>query len=126
MEAPMTEAPREWPWDRPPKEETVGHLLHWIMDTQKAQGHLLTEILDGQEKIVADITALQAAVAQFSADVTTALADVQADLATLQAQIAALVAGQVTQDQIDTLTATAQSADGNVQEIIAAVTPPAQ
>ena len=50
---------------------------------------------------MASLDNLTAAIAELNADVTKVAADVIAALAALQAQIDALVAGQVTQEQIE-------------------------
>jgi hypothetical protein len=90
----------------------------------------LREVLEGQVQIMADITGLQAYLVQLGTDVTTADAAVVAALtantaavAALQAQIASLVAGEVTQDQIDGMSATVSTIDLAVQAITAAATP---
>ena len=79
---------------------------------------------------MADLTALTAALEEVKASAETASAAVLAaleatsvQLADLKAQIDALVAAQVTQEQIDALAATAADADAIVDSITAAVTP---
>lgn len=69
---------------------------------------------------MADLTNLQAALAQLGSNEQAAFADVNTGIASLQAQIAALSAGSITQDQIDALTATAQGIDAGIQQIDAA------
>ena len=126
---------RNWPWERPTDNlEAMEHaelrMLRWIIDVQVAQGRLLVDIIEGQEQIMADLTALTAELAEVKASaevassaVLAALAAASAQLADLKAQIDALTAGAVTQDQIDALTATAADADAIVDSITAAVTP---
>ena len=91
---------------------------------------LLIHIVQVQETIMADLTALTAALEEVkasaevaSAAVLAALAATSVQLADLKAQIEALVAAQVTQEQIDALAATAADADAIVDSITAAVTP---
>jgi hypothetical protein len=129
---------REWPWQKPHAhlEEIVRaehHMLNWVIRAQVAQGKLLVKILDNQEKIMADLSALEAELAEVKTSADAALAAVEAVLvvtgelkvqnADLKAQIDALVAGQVTQDQIDALTATAAGIDTTVDTITTAATP---
>jgi hypothetical protein len=87
-------------------------------------------IIEGQEKIMADLAALTAQLEEVKASAEVASAAVLAaldatsvQLADLKAQIDALVAGAVSQEQIDALTATAADADAIVDSITAAVTP---
>lgn len=79
---------------------------------------------------MADLTALQAELEEVKASAETASAAVlsalqaaSAQIADLKSQIDVLVAGQVTQEQIDALTQTAADADAIVDSITAAVTP---
>ena len=133
---------RDWPWDHSTEhleamEHAELHMLRWIIDAQVTIGGLLVDIVAGQafakrrmENIVADLTALTAALEEVkasaetaSAAVLAALAATSAQLADLKAQIDALTVGAVTQEQIDALTATATAADTIVDSITAAVTP---
>lgn len=91
---------------------------------------MLDLIATQQEKIMADLTALQAELEEVKASAETASAAVlsalqaaSAQIADLKSQIDVLVAGQVTQEQIDALTQTAADADAIVDSITAAVTP---
>ena len=91
---------------------------------------LLIRIAKQQETIMADLTALTAALEEVKASaevasvaVLAALEATSVQLADLKAQIDALVAAQVTQEQIDALAATAADADAIVDSITAAVTP---
>jgi hypothetical protein len=79
---------------------------------------------------MADLAALTAALLEVKASaevastaVLAALAGTSAQIADLKAQIDVLVAGQVTQEQIDALAASANEADVIVDSITAAVTP---
>jgi len=105
-------------------------MLRWLIKVQVAQGDLLVEILEAQEEIMADLTALiaeldevKASAETASAAVLAALGTAAASIADLQTQIDALVAAQVTQAQIDALTATAADIDITVDAITAAVSP---
>lgn len=100
------------------------------MDNQRRQERLLAKILKGQERIMADLSTLTAALEEVrassevaSAAVLAALDGASAQLADLQSQIDALVADQVSQEQIDALTQTAADADAIIDSITAAVTP---
>jgi hypothetical protein len=82
---------------------------------------------------MADITALEAELADAKQSAEAAFAAVQAVLvgieelkaqnADLKAQVEALSAGQVTQEQVDALTLTASSIDDTVDSITAAAAP---
>ncbi len=105
-------------------------MLRWLIDMQVAQGRLLVNLINGQEKIVADLAVLEASLAEVKASAEVASAAVLAaldatsvQLADLVAQIEVLTAGAVTQEQIDALAATAAEADVIVDSITAAVTP---
>jgi len=124
-----------WPWEDPHEdleemEFAELRMLRWLIKVQVAQGDLLVEIIEAQEEIMADLTALIAGLDEVKASAETASAAVLAALATaaasiadLQTQIDALVAAQVTQEQIDALTATAADIDVTVDAITAAVSP---
>lgn len=83
---------------------------------------------------MADLTALQAELDDAKASADAALAAVQSVLvgveelkaqnADLKAQLDSLVAGQVTQEQIDALTMTASGIDDTVDAIVEAAVPP--
>jgi predicted nucleic acid-binding Zn-ribbon protein len=85
------------------------------------------------ERLMADIAALQAELADVKASAFAAKAAVDAVLvgvgelkvqnADLKAQLDALIAGAVTQDQIDLLTVTASEIDDTVDAITVAATP---
>ena len=105
-------------------------MLQWLIKMQVAQGQLLVELIEGQEKIMADLTTLTAALDEVkasaevaSAAVLAALAESSAQLADLRSQIDILTAGAVSQEQIDALAATAADTDAIVDSITAAVTP---
>lgn len=105
-------------------------MLRWLINAQVTIGRTLVVILDSQEKIMADLSALIAELDEVKASAETAseavlsaLEAASAQIADLKAQIDALSVGQVTQEQIDALTATAADADKIVDSITAAVTP---
>ncbi len=75
------------------------------------------------DKIMASLDNLTAAIATLDQDVTTAAADVTAAIDDLKAQIAALSEGNITQDQIDALTASVTTADDAVDALDASVKP---
>ena len=79
------------------------------------------QIIEGQEQIMATLDNLTAALADLDADVTKIAADVLAALADLRAQIDVLVAGTITQEQIDALTDSLNVVDAKVEELDAAV-----
>jgi hypothetical protein len=90
----------------------------------------IDRVLRGQERIMADISGLQAELAEVKASSEAAFAAVMSALDTLKAQnaeqkalIDTLVAGQVTQEQIDDLTTQAAAIDDTVDAITAAATP---
>lgn len=118
-----------WPWEEPhDRLEQLEHaeirMLRWIINAQVAIGRMLVEQRLGQEKIMANLENITAALADLNADVDKTATDVLAALADLRAQIDALVAGQVTQEQIDALTASIGTADAAVEALDAAVSPP--
>ena len=78
-------------------------------------------LIEGQEAIMATLDNLTAALADLDADVTKIAADVLAALADLRAQIDVLVAGTITQAQIDALTESLNVVDAKVEELDAAV-----
>jgi chromosome segregation ATPase len=91
---------------------------------------LLVHIAQGQEKIMADLSALEAELAEVKssaeaaqAAVLVALEGFKAQIADLMAQIDALGVGAVTQEQIDALTVAATEIDTTVDAITAAATP---
>jgi hypothetical protein len=104
---------------------------------ERAELHLLIElgvhsddIMEKLEEAMADITALQAAIAQLGADATTdhdailaAFTGTKAALDALNAQVATLTAGQVDQAAIDALTTAAAAADAAFNDAAAAVAP---
>ena len=147
---------RDRPWERPHSHEADLmeadlRIDRWTLDVLRAIGQAVVVIADdivtihrtvdgiqksqvilakGNRKIMADLTALTAALAEVqasaetaSAAVLAALAATSAQIADLKAQIDALTVGAVTQEQIDALTATATAADTIVDSITAAVTP---
>ena len=75
------------------------------------------------DRTMASLDALTAAVAEIGTDVAQAAADVTAAIDDLKAQIAALSEGQITQDQIDALTASVTTADSAVDALDASVKP---
>jgi hypothetical protein len=92
---------------------------------------LLLKIARGQNKIMADIAALTAALEEVKASaevaseaVLLALAAASSEIAELRAQIDALIADAVSQEAIDALAAKALEVDGIVDSITAAVQPP--
>jgi hypothetical protein len=100
------------------------HLLSRILENQQEIGELLLTVLDGQETLMADVTALQAELAdvkQSALDtrdaVLAAIEVLQGQNAALIQQIADLTAGQVTQEQIDALTAAATEADVVIDDL---------
>jgi cell division protein FtsB len=122
---------RRMPWDDPHEHlEDMEHaelrMLRWIINAQVTIGRTLIVLMEGQEKIVADLTALTAQLEEVkasaevaSAAVLAALDATSAQIADLKAQIDALTVGAVTQEQIDALA----DADAIVDSITAAVTP---
>ena len=89
-------------------------------------GGLLVAMSKGQRHIMATLDQITADLAQAQTDAAAVLAAVTplaGQIADLQAQIAALVAGEVTQDQIDALDATAKTIDATEQAALAALTP---
>ena len=117
---------RGWPWDEAHDNlEKMEHaelrMLRWLIDMQVAQGHLLVHLSREQEKQMATLDNLTAAIADIATDIDKVAADVLAALADLRAQIEALVVGQVTQEQIDSLTASVTAADAAVEALDAAV-----
>ena len=104
---------------------------------ERAELHLLIElgvhsddIMEKLEEAMADITALQAAIAQLGTDATTdhdailaAFTGTKAALDALNAQVATLTAGQVDQAAIDALTTAAAAADAAFNDAAAAVAP---
>jgi hypothetical protein len=123
-------------WDPPPHKHLEGMkqaelaMLRWLINSQVALGHLVVELVEEQKSIMADITALTAALEEVknsaevaSAAVLAALADLSSQMADLKAQIDVLTAGAVSQEAIDALTATAADADATIDLITAAVTP---
>ena len=89
-------------------------------------GGLLVAMSKGQRHIMATLDQITADLAQAQTDAAAVLAAVTplaGQIADLQAQIAALVAGEVTQDQIDALDATAKTIDATEQAALAALNP---
>jgi len=82
---------------------------------------LLVHIAREQEKQVATLDNLTAALADLDADISKVADDVLVALADLRAQIDVLVAGTITQEQIDALTASVTAADTAVDALDAAV-----
>jgi hypothetical protein len=134
MKRPKGIFPWQVPWEHLEQEEHVElAMLRWLVKAQVAQGELLIEILEGQERIMADLTVLQAELADAKASADAALeaveqvllsvADLKAANADLKAQLDLLTAGAVTQAQIDELTATATTIDDTVDAIVVAATP---
>lgn len=133
---------RDLPWERPHERlEQMEHaeirMLRWLINAEVVIGRLLIDLLDGQEKNMADLTALQAAVAELGSDSTAdhdrilaAFGDLGAQIDDLKAQIAALQAGQIDQATVDALTATVASADAAFDDaanaVAPVVTPPAE
>jgi len=115
-------------WNKPIDELAGG---------ERAELHLLIElgvhsddIMEKLEEAMADITALQAAIAQLGTDATTdhdailaAFTGTKAALDALNAQVATLTAGQVDQAAIDALTTAAAAADAAFNDAAAAVAP---
>ena len=119
---------RRRPWTRP-IDELLG-MEHAELHLLVAIGAAVADLMDGQERNVADLTALQAAVDNLGADSTAdhdaiiaAFTALGAQITDLTAQIAALVAGQVDQATIDSLTATVVAADAAFDSAAAAVAP---
>ena len=89
-------------------------------------GGLLVAMSKGQRHIMTTLDQITADLAQAQTDAAAVLAAVTplaGQIADLQAQIAALVAGEVTQDQIDALDATAKTIDATEQATLAALNP---
>ena len=119
------------PWTRP---------IDQLIGMEHVELHLLIALgvhadlnMEQQEKIMADLSALQAAVDNLGTDSTTDQAAVMAaftalgtQLADLKAQVDALVAGQVDQATIDALTTTVTAADAAFDQTAAAVAPTVQ
>ena len=115
-------------WNKPIDELAGG---------ERAELHLLIElgvhsddIMEKLEEAMADITALQAAIAQLGTDATTdhdailaAFTGTKTALDALNAQVATLTAGQVDQAAIDALTTAAAAADAAFNDAAAAVAP---
>lgn len=119
---------RRRPWTRP-IDELLG-MEHAELHLLVAIGAAVADLMDGQERNVADLTALQAAVDNLGTDSTAdhdaiiaAFTALGAQITDLTAQIAALVAGQVDQATIDSLTATVVAADAAFDSAAAAVAP---
>jgi acetolactate synthase small subunit len=122
---------RSRPWTRP---------IDQLIGMEHVELHLLIALgvhadlnMEQQEKIMADLSALQAAVDNLGTDSTTDQAAVMAaftalgtQLADLKAQVDALVAGQVDQATIDALTTTVTAADAAFDQTAAAVAPTVQ
>ena len=119
------------PWTRP---------IDQLIGMEHVELHLLIALgvhadlnMEQQEKIMADLSALQAAVDNLGTDSTTDQAAVMAaftalgtQLADLKTQVDALVAGQVDQATIDALTTTVTAADAAFDQTAAAVAPTVQ
>lgn len=86
-------------------------------EPHRTDRQVLDLVLKGVVRIMADLSNLTAALDQLGTDVASAAADVTAKLDELLADIAALEPGNITQDQIDALTAKATAADEAVQAI---------
>lgn len=115
-------------WNKPIDELAGGERaeLHLLMEL----GVHSDDIMEKLEEAMADITALQAAIAQLGADATTdhdailaAFTGTKAALDALNAQVATLTAGQVDQAAIDALTTAAAAADAAFNDAAAAVAP---
>lgn len=101
-------------------QHRVEEMLAQIHATQHKQG----------ATFMADLSGLQNAIATLAADEATASTRVDAALAklqesndALQQQVAELQAGQITQEQIDALTASAQGVDASLNTIAAGADP---
>ena len=111
-------------WDRPHDELMRMERVELLM--LEEIGGLLVAMSKGQRHIMATLDQITADLAQAQTDAAAVLAAVTplaGQIADLQAQIAALVAGEVTQDQIDALDATAKTIDATEQAALAALTP---
>ena len=111
-------------WDRPHDELVRMERVELLM--LEEIGGLLAAISKGQRHIMATLDQITADLAQAQTDAAAVLAAVTplaGQIADLQAQIAALVAGEVTQDQIDALDATAKTIDATEQATLAALNP---
>jgi hypothetical protein len=103
------------PWDDPHDHlEEMEHaelrMLRWLIEMQVAQGNLLMDIIEGQEQTMARLDNLKdllaadrAATAEEQAEVAAALAALGEQVVALEAQVGALVAGQVTDEEISEL-----------------------
>lgn len=119
------------PWLRP-IDQLIG-MEHIELHLLIALGVHADDIMEQQEKIMADLTALQAAVDKLGSDATAdhdaiiaAFTATQVALADLTAQVAALIAGAVDQATIDALAASVATADAAFNDTAAAVAPVVQ
>jgi TRAP-type uncharacterized transport system substrate-binding protein len=128
MDILVIESPCPWPTHPDPREQhTIEHLLEHVLHNQSRSAHQSQE---RDKKIMADFTALTAAITELGASATAdhdailaAFGDLGTQLTDLKAQIDALVAGQLDQATIDAMTETVTAADAAFDDAAAAVTP---
>lgn len=98
-------------------EQIERAVLRWIVSTLNAIGDMVHESKEREIHIMADLTALSAALDELGADIGTLVPDVQA----LVDAVNALVAGNIPQATIDDLVAKATAVDVALDAVDASV-----